>query len=463
MMEPVLPVFWYQGLFLQPHHFQTQERFFQSLLQPFQSLVLPWFWGGVGVRIHESGLMTEAVDVESGQFLFQDGAFVALPDNATLVPRSFKTDWTSWEKPLKVYVGLRKWNISAENVTVTEQPGDVSTVSTRFSCPMEPREVKDLHHGGPPASLRLMKYALKIFWDTEIPSLGDYNLIPIAVLTRDRKEVRLAQHFTHPTPVMGGSDALLRVMKTVREQVSSHCRYLEEYKFASGSNPEEFQTKYAVYLMTLRCLNQNVAWLRQITDQPTTHPWHVYWQLMRLMGDLSTFSNRVNAMGILADGRSIVRDYNHEDPLPCFEDIQTLISELLNDIIVGPERIIDLLRDGDRFSAPAPLELFDQRNVFYLALRTAETAAKVRGAVQGMVKMSSAEIIPTLVTRALSGIPLHEPSSPPPGMPKHANATYYMLDQTSGHWAEIQKSQNFCMYWVGAPGDLKAEIVVLRK
>jgi len=50
------PVFWHEGLFLQPQHLQLEHQFFRSLLAPFHKFVAPHFWGIGGIQIAEAGL-----------------------------------------------------------------------------------------------------------------------------------------------------------------------------------------------------------------------------------------------------------------------------------------------------------------------------------------------------------------------------------------------------------------------
>ena len=39
------PLFWHQGLFLQPQHFQLADLYFQSLLTPLHNFLQPYLWG----------------------------------------------------------------------------------------------------------------------------------------------------------------------------------------------------------------------------------------------------------------------------------------------------------------------------------------------------------------------------------------------------------------------------------
>ena len=112
------PLFWHQGLFLQPHHFQQQDLYFQSLLAPYQRFIQPYLWGVGDLEIQESALDNGSFHLNRGEFLFSDRSYVTFPGNAVIEARSFDEAWFEGEKPLMVYLGIRKLNHNGENVTV---------------------------------------------------------------------------------------------------------------------------------------------------------------------------------------------------------------------------------------------------------------------------------------------------------------------------------------------------------
>ena len=66
------PLFWHQGLFLQPQHFQLQDRYIQSLLTPAAAWHQPHFWGVGSLAVQESALGNLAFNVSGGEFLFPE-------------------------------------------------------------------------------------------------------------------------------------------------------------------------------------------------------------------------------------------------------------------------------------------------------------------------------------------------------------------------------------------------------
>jgi type VI secretion system protein ImpJ len=224
-----------------------------------------------------------------------------------------------------------------------------------------------------------------------------------------------------------------------------------------------FEPGYIVYLLALRSLNRYVPMLFHLTDIEHVHPWIAFGLIRQLIGELSTFTDRIDSLGRLMDGTPLLPSYDHENLRGCFEEAQLLVGELLGAILIGPENIIHMARKGDFFKAQVPSESFEGRNAFYLMLTTAEKQSRVLEVMKHVAKVGSEEQLPTLIGRALPGIPLEYSLVPPPGLPTRQNAYYFKFDQGHPQWVEILKSQTICLYWQKAPKDTRAEIVVLRK
>ena len=124
------PLFWHQGLFLQPHHFQLKDVHFQSLLTPYYRFLQPHFWGTGEVEIQEASLGTGSFNLVKGEFVFPDMTYVDFPGNAVIEGRSFDEAWVEGGKPFTVFVGARKWNHVGENVTVLSKLENISDVTT---------------------------------------------------------------------------------------------------------------------------------------------------------------------------------------------------------------------------------------------------------------------------------------------------------------------------------------------
>lgn len=457
------PLFWHQGLFLQPQHFQLQDRYHSALLEPAYQNVTPHFWGVLKMVVEEAALGNRSFGLSQGAFLFPDTTYAVINENALLQARSFETAWEDGGQSFSVFLGIRKFSDTGENVTVVEDLSDISDVKTRYVATEDSEDIRDMLSNGPSAQVRRMHLVLKVFWESEQDKLGDYQLIPLAQLQRDGDDVVLGEAFIPPCLILAGSSVLERLVKEVRDQISARCRQLEAYKRDRGIHTAEFGSRDMVFLLALRSLNRYVSQLIHITESASVHPWMAYGILRQLMGELSTFSERVSVTGEGADGAVLLQAYNHQRLWRCFSSAQRLITRLLDEITAGPEYMISLLYDGTYYSAELQPAMFEGRNRFFLAVETEADPQAILQSVEQVAKVSTRESLPILIARALPGIRLEYLQVPPQELPRRANTLYFQIDRHSEQWNQVQTSNNLSIYWDNAPEDFKAELMIVGR
>ncbi len=462
-MESRKPLFWHQGLFLQPHHFQLQDQYVQSLLLPYQKFIEPYLWGVAQVSVSSAALGNRSFELVKGEFLFPDGAHVSVPDNGIIEPRSFEEDWIEGDKPLMAYLGLKKWDASGENVTVLPDLQGIGQIPTRFVTKTDPDEVGDLYQPGPKAQVKSLRFVLRVFWETEKDQLGDYLLIPIAQIERQGEELKLSERYVPPSLNMNSAENLLLLVKEIRDQLASRARQLEEYKTQKGVHTAEFGTRDMVYVLALRSLNRYVPLLYHYLESPQVHPWLVFGLLRQLIGELSSFSDQVNVLGDGADGTPLLRVYDHQDLGGCFFSAQSLITQLIDAITSGPEYVIRLVYDGTYFAAELPPAIFEGRNRFFLVLETEAAPAGLLKSIESVVKLGARESLPILIARALPGVGMEHLTAPPQELPRRSHSLYFQIDHHSDQWSPVENGRNIALYWDDAPEDLKAEMMVVGR
>jgi type VI secretion system protein ImpJ len=462
MMEPIKPVFWYQGLFLQPQHFQQADLYGQSLSSPLKRYLQPFFWGACRMAVDEGALRERVFELSQGEFIFQDGSYVSLSENALLQPRSFKDFWVEMEKPLKVYLGLKKWDRNGNNVTVLAGDESYHALQSRFVSPEAAEEVKDLYQKEQTAQVKFLDYLLKVFWEGEPETTGDYHLIPIAVLEFDGQDVRLSKEFEPPTVTISSSEGLSRTLKNIFELVSSRCAILEEYKNPRGFQTGTMQAAYLTFFLAFRSLGRFLPLLRHTLDAPEVHPWHVYGLLRQFMGDLSSFSDRVDALGRLRNGTDLIPPYDHENLAFCFHQAQMLIEEVMSFILVGIENVVYLYKEGDYFRGQIPAAFLDPANTFFLVIRTSEKPQAVVEMTKHAIKVSCEEDMSLLIQRALPGLPLEYRAELPAGVPKKSDMVCFEIDRSNRFWENVLKTGNIYLYWSDAPDDAEAELLIIK-
>ncbi len=457
------PLFWHQGLFLQPHHFQQLDLYIQSLMTPYHRFIQPYLWGIGDMEIQESTLQNGSFHLARGEFLFPDRTYVTVPGNGLVESRTFDDSWTEGEKPLTVYLGIRRLNEAGENVMVLPGLENLAEIGTRLVTTADTEEVVDLYQAGRPAQMKRLFYLLKIFFETEIDQLGDYELIPLARLERSGDSVILSEHFIPPCLNISVSNPLFKIVTEIRDEIGSRGNQLESYKRTRGIHTAEFGARDMVYLLALRSLNRYTPLLSHLSESNQVHPWAAYGLVKQLIGELSSFSESVTVLGETEDPALQLPKYDHRNLWECFSKAQTLVIRLLDEITAGPEYIIQLLYDGTYYSAELDPAIFEGRNRYYLVMETEEDPQSAINALETIAKLGSRETLPILIARALSGVGLQHLTLPPQELPRRAHCIYFQVEHQSDQWAQVQQGHNIALYWDGAPQDLKVELMIVGR
>jgi type VI secretion system protein ImpJ len=456
------PVFWHQGLFLQPQHFQLSDQYQDSKLQPYQVYLQPHFWGVCKIEMLSSSLNHRTCEIESGEFLFPDGSFVSIPDNSVVSPRSFEDDWVDPDKPFTIYLAIHKISQFDDNVTVLSSLENHVDVTTRYVTTATPENAKDGFIDGGDAQVKYLRHALKIVFDNEKDEMSDYDLIAIAQVVRDGDSIVYDRHYLPPCISISSLPELTRIVKEVRDEVTGRAMQLSAYKSPSHAK-KGFDANMLRYKMALQSLSRFVPRLFHITESGKVHPWTVYGVLRELIGEISTFTDRVSLLGETADGERLVPVYDHNDLGNCFNGASNMVSQLLNEITIGPQYLVEMKFDAIAFAADVPTEFLTEHVDFYLIVNTVENFEEGQKSLLTAAKLSSRDVVETLIERSLPGVGMIYLPSAPPGLPRRPNSYYLRIDVHDDQWSSVVRQENVALLWEEAPKDVKIELVVVRK
>ncbi|MBU1169342.1 MAG: type VI secretion system baseplate subunit TssK [Proteobacteria bacterium] len=457
------PLFWHQGLFLQPQHLQLKDLYDQSLFTPYHSYLKPHLMGVASMDIRESSLNSFSFQVDRGAFWFPDMSYAVLLKNAIIESRHFKKDWLEGGKPLTMYLGLKKFNPMGENVCEIDPGENLAPIHTRFVASRNPEEMNDLHRGGSPAQVKHLNYLIKIFTHDEIHQLGNYDLIPVAKIERSGEEIRLARDYVPPCVSLSSSPVLSGIAKEIGDKLSFRGHELETHKKKRGIHNAEFGSRDMVYLLALRSFNRYIPYFHQLHEGQPVHPFDLYTLIKQLVGELSSFSEKISVLGQDDDGTLRLPAYNHQDLWTCFYRASVLISSLLDEITAGPEYVLPLPYDDSRFSCLLKSEYMEGDNHYYLVIRTEEDVKQVLDAVDIGVKICSLKVLPMHIERALPGAVIEYLPVPPQALPRHRNAKYFRIDNHGEQWAQIEKDKSLAIHWDNPPEDLHMELMIVRR
>ncbi len=156
------PLFWHQGLFLQPQHLQLNDLHSQSKFTPYHKYLQSYLYGAGNIEIKEDALSNYSLQIDKGEFWFKDMTYTVVNDNAIIEPRAFNDVWDEKTDSLIVYVGLKRHSNNSENVSSIKSGESLAELQTRYSR----HHQVSTHDIQPPASIRESITSKCIIWGT---------------------------------------------------------------------------------------------------------------------------------------------------------------------------------------------------------------------------------------------------------------------------------------------------------
>ena len=457
------PLFWHQGLFLQPQHLQMADSYHESLLLPYNRNIQPHLSGVGELSIRHAAVSGQCIHIERGEFWFDDATFAVVGSNARIEPRRFEGHWVDGGNPLIVYVGIKKSSRFQKNVTLAASGVDASEIGTRYVAQEESETVIDQHHDGPPAEVKPMSLLLKVFFHSELEQLGGYELIPIAMLEKNGEEVALSPRFVPPVYALNASPVLWGLIRDIYDQLLYKGNELESYKKKRGVHNAEFGSRDMVFLLALRTLNRYLPKLAHLIEYKGVHPWDLYSTLRQVIGELSSFSERINVLGEKEEGGEGLPPYNHANLWHCYSQAGIILGDLLDEITSGPEYIIEFVREDPFLNAILLPPHLDANSHYFLVVTGPEDKEEINEAVSIGVKLGSKASVPAFVERSLPGIGLEPLTNPPQELPRRGNSSYFRIDNQDERWLRVEREKHICLYWEGLADTMRVEIMIVRR
>src|SRR4029079_12128839 len=140
-----LPVHWYEGIFLPPHHLQAADRYWTELIQTSSRWNCAYDYGVYAFEFSREALANHQLDVQVLKARLRDGTMVDLelgqqPDRLDLKPsiREVSTlvaelsEAFQNESVIRVYLAVPKLKLGRNNTATQEQDGSTRYFETRL-------------------------------------------------------------------------------------------------------------------------------------------------------------------------------------------------------------------------------------------------------------------------------------------------------------------------------------------
>ena len=437
-------VVWSEGLFLQPHHLQQQERFVERYVEGRCQGLAPHAWGFTELEIERDQLSIGKLGLRRAAGVLADGTPFRMPEDDPLPP---PIDVGEQVRDQLVYLALPLRRAGAADV----QRGDAVDQLARHDV----REIEIRDAASAQGTLAVVETgALRTRLLLARDLTDAWAGVPAAhvVEVRADKHVVLDDRFM-PTVLHASAAPRLAAFLTELQGLLHHRGEALGGRVAATGRGAT--AEIADFLM-LQAVNRYEPLLTHVAASGNLHPETLYRLFISMAGELATFTTPGKRPAPMPVYR---HDRLRESFEPAMAALRAALSAVLEQSAIPIP--IESKRFGIRVATVADRSLYGTA-VFVLAARADMAAEELRRRFPSQLKLGPVERIRDLVNLALPGVPVHPMPAAPRQIPYHAGFVYFELDQSNELWAQLMSSGGIAMHLAGEFPGLAMEFWAIR-
>jgi type VI secretion system protein ImpJ len=450
-MKLLSRVVWSEGMYLGPHHFQVQSRYFEDSIQFATSSL--WFaaYGLAGIELDADALHNGTVALLHARGIMSDGLPFNMPESDVLPePRAVGELFPPTRDGVTVLLAIPPRKPDGFNCQVDDS-APAAARDPRFVA--ETRVMHDQNSGADERPVRLGRKNLRLLLDTE--PAGDLLTLPVARVVRDRSGHFIYDaEFVPPVLEIGASQRLMLLTQRLIEILDEKSATISRGARRGSSGHAEFSTREIANFWLLHAVNSALAPLRHQLVAKRGHPEELFLELSRLGGALCTFALDSHPRDLPL--------YDHQNLSECFGRIDRHIRAHLETIVPTNCISIPLQAAGDYFYEG---EVADQRCLgrsrWVFAIRAGMGEADLMVKTPQLIKVCTPPFVRELVKRALPGLTLTHLPVPPPAISARVETQYFGISRSGPCWDHISQTRHIGVYVPGEFPNPEVEILVV--
>lgn len=449
-----LPVQWSEGMFLRPHHFQTNERYWSEWLATSSGWDHPYNYGVQAVELSKEAIANYQVEIKYCNARLRDGTLVTTsvgqePDRVDLresveetAAEIVRTKSVSMKSALQkeptVVVHLAVPKLKLGRANVGESQGDHQSRYREAQ-----RELPDEVTGGNDQQVDLRELNIKVLLSTD--DLAGYETLPIARVKRSGdKEATPQLDPDYIPPVLAIESwppLMLDYVRAIYDVVSQKIRVLSEQVKSRGITLTSQEPGDMDRIIMLMILNEAFATLRVLAFSRGLHPFVAYTELCRIVGKLALFG----------EDRACpeVPHYDHDDLARIFQWIKKTVTLLLTRIqdydyereeFIGVENGMET-RLKEKWLGPN----WDWYIGVNYGTSTKEECRRLLAPGKLDWKMGSADQVEGIFRDRRPGVMLLVEDNPPRALPIRGPWVFYRVTKDGHAWRGVEATQTLAM------------------
>jgi type VI secretion system protein ImpJ len=451
-MKLLSRVVWSEGMYLGPHHFQVQSRYFEDSIQFATSSL--WFagYGLAGIELDGEALRNGTVSLLHARGIFPDGMAFNMPESDTPpATRTITESFPPTRDGVVVLLAIPPRRPDGYNCAI-EENGAPPAARGEARFVSESRVLHDENTGADERPVRFGRKNIRLLFDTE--AADDLVTLPLARVVRDGSgHFVYDANFVPPMLQIGGSAYLMTLLRRLIEILDEKSASISSSR-AGGSGTLEFSTREIANFWLLHAVNSALAPLRHQLMTKRGHPEELYLEMARLGGALCTFA--------LDSHPRTLPLYNHQNLSDCFFELDRHIRAHLETIVPTNCITIALKPAGDFFWEG---DITDQRCLgrsrWVFAVRSQIGEAELMAKTPQLIKVCTPAFVRELAKRALPGMGLVHLPVPPQAIARRLETQYFGISRNGPCWDHMVQTRRVGVYIPGDFPDPEVQILVV--
>jgi type VI secretion system protein ImpJ len=440
---------WAEGMYLGPHHFQVQSRYFEDSLNFVTANLWRDAFGFAGLEIDNDALRNGTLTLTHANGLFEDGLAFDLPgSDPAPPPREFRALFSPVADSLTMHLAVPASLSEGRNTSLDSgPPAPTRYQSTEHILP-------DENTGRDEKPIKVGRKNLQLLGEAELTD--QFVSLPILRIVRDGSgRFEVDQSFVPPCLTISASGYLTGMLRRLIEILDDKSAvFSREQQQRNGRFEAGMSSRHVAQYWFLHALNSSVSTLRHFLLSRHVHPQELFREMSRLAGALCTFGLEVHPRSLPV--------YNHRDMGTSFELLDQHILRHLE--IVMPSKAITIpLRKFDNSLYAG--EVKDERCVgpsrWLLEIRSPMGEADLMRRVPLLVKVCSARFVIELVKRALPGLGLTHLPTPPAEVAAKVDSQYFVINRSGPCWQNIVETRQAGVHVPGEIPSPEMNLIVL--
>jgi len=432
-------IHWHEGQFLQPQHFQHMQRELHEFHAQERTLARAYPYGVVSMRFSEDELANRTLRLESLKVVMPSGLVIDFPDNAVIPSMDLRESLARHPDGFIIYLAAPLWDSNRANTLESGYRGE----QTKLLYLRHERELRDENTGDSPKPIVKRKInsrlVLKEDDTNEMEVLPLMRILPGVGQTVG--QARLDPDFAPPCYNIRASAAIRGFAIDLANQVVACRNSLASQVYGAKLNMETIRGAQIEMLLRLRTLNRFAARLPLMVESNHLAPVDLYIELHELLGELNTLSPEEDIFS--------VRPFNHDDPLPAFQQLSERIRDFLKDSVEESYIKLSFEKLDICFQAHLEDEHLSGPSEYFLAIQTRMDSRELTALVEDPDRFKFMTL--KLLNRPIFGIRLKEERVPPLELPQQSGLHYFrVLRSESGRmWDMLVRERAAAIRWNG--------------